>query len=61
MYTYLVKTEDTTVIKNKEYYTDVVRLSENSDNYQCTAKLVTEPATNPKDANYYEAVEGNHS
>jgi hypothetical protein len=61
MYTYLVPTEDTEVVVNKEYYENITKVTDSETNFQCTADLVAEPAKNPKESNYYEVVEGNHS
>ena len=48
MFTYLTKTTDTSVVADKNYYTAVEPVTENS--YECTARIVTEPDSNPAKA-----------
>lgn len=59
MFTYLVPTEDTEVDASKSYYTNVEAFE--GDEFASTGSQVLEPSGNPKDQNYYEVVEGNHS
>lgn len=58
MFTYLMPTDDETVVFGKTYYTDVRPIVDGC--LQCSATVVCDPAE-PKANNYYEAVEGNHS
>lgn len=57
MFTYLTKTTDTSVVADKIYYTAVEPIAENS--YECTARIVAEPESNPAKAEYYEICEDN--
>lgn len=59
LFTYLVPTTDTEVDSEKNYYTSVEPIEE--DTFQCTATLVEEPSGNPAEAGLYEEAEGNHS
>lgn len=59
MFTYLTPTSDETAVANKTYYTQVTPIEE--DTFQCTAAVVDIVASNPKEAGYYEEVEGNCS
>ena len=59
MFTYLVPSMDETVVAGKIYYSDVQAID--NDEYACTGHPVLEPAGNPKEQNYYEVVEENHS
>ena len=59
LFTYLVPTTDTEVDSEKNYYTNVEPVEE--DTFQCTAALVEEPSGNPAEAGLYEEAEGNHS
>lgn len=59
MFTYLIPTEDTEVDASKVYYSNVEAFE--GDEFASTGIQVMEPSGNPKDQNYYEVVEDNHS
>ncbi len=61
MFTYLVESQDTEVMPNKVYYTNVELLDENSESLQCKGTFVHMPTGNPKEQGYFEVVDGNHS
>lgn len=60
MFTYLVKSQDTEVMPDKYYFTDVELLDESSNSLQCKGTFVNEPSGNPSAQNYFEVVDDNH-
>ena len=55
MFHYLAATSDTEIEEGKKYYTNITPINVEA-NYECTAELVIDPASNPQVAGYYEEI-----